>query len=348
MDIRNTVINCLEKWNYSIGDIDTCILLDGGMVINIARPQRYITIDIPVYYADQIDDDRFRETVYGIANALNNGYVWHTHFRIDEQWQEASASLTFDWTTGEDVAFRLHKALLIMERMPDFFADALDIAADNGEITPEEIRELERRLMDEVYTELMAGKTLLYIHGLASSGNSSTAKEIQRCLPRTKVLSPDLPVNPQEAYTMLCTLIDAENVDVIVGSSMGGMFANVINGTPKVLVNPSFHVSQSMRKKIGTVPFFSKRKDGATAFDITEDLCDAYADLERKQFAFFRERDTGETFALFGNDDDTVDNRDEYAKYFGDACDTFTGGHRLNPEAIRDRLIPIVAELANT
>lgn len=70
-------------------------------------------------------------------------------------------------------------------------------------------------------------------------------------------------------------MIDEEEVDVMVGSSMDGMFANVINGVAKVLVNPSFHVSESMRKKIGTMQFFSKRKDGATEFEITDDLCDA-------------------------------------------------------------------------
>lgn len=126
-------------------------------------------------------------------------------------------------------------------------------------------------------------------------------------VPKTKVLSPDLPVNPQEAYEMLCRIIDEKEVDVMVGSSMGGMFANVINGTAKVLVNPSFHVSESMRKRIGIMPFFSERKDGAVDFEITEELCDAYAKLERRQFA------------LFGDEDNTVNCKDEYIKYFGDA-----------------------------
>lgn len=63
--------------------------------------------------------------------------------------------------------------LLIMERMPVFFADAISIVEDRGEITPEEIWRLKHRLMDEVYIELMSGKTQLYVRGLASSGNSA-------------------------------------------------------------------------------------------------------------------------------------------------------------------------------
>lgn len=344
MSIKSTISHYLKEWGYDIKDDGGSILLNDGMTVDIIRPQDYITIDVPVFSVDT-DDAELKEVILRVSNVLNDGYVWHTHFYYDEQWQEASASLEFDWTFGEDATFKLHKAVLIMERMPIFFADALSIMEDKGEITPEDIWQLEHRLMDEVYIELMSGKTLLYIHGLASSGNSGTAKEIQRRLPKTRVLSPDLPVDPQEAYEMLCKMIEEEEVDVMVGSSMGGMFANVINGTAKVLVNPSFHVSESMRKRIGTMPFFSERKDGATDFEITVELCDAYAKLERRQFAFIKERDTGETFALFGSDDDTVNCKDEYMKYFGDAYETFTGGHRLNPEVIHDKLIPIVAEL---
>lgn len=344
MSIKSTVSHYLKEWGYDIKDDGGSILLNDGMTIDIIRPQRYVTIDVPVFSVDT-DDAELKEIILRVSNVLNDGYVWHTHFYYDEQWQEATASLEFDWTSGEDATFKLHKAMLVMERMPVFFADAISIVEDKGEITPEEIWKLEHRLMDEVYIELISGKTLLYIHGLASSGNSGTAKEIQRRLPKTRVLSPDLPVDPQEAYEMLCRVIDEEEVDVMVGSSMGGMFANVLNGVAKVLVNPSFHVSESMRKRIGTMPFFSERKDGATDFEITEELCDAYAKLERRQFAFFKERDTGETFALFGSDDETVNCKDEYMRYFGDAYETFTGGHRLSPEVIHDKLIPIVAEL---
>lgn len=344
MSIKSTISSCLKEWGYNANDDSCSILLNDGMTVDVVRPQNYVTIDITVF-SGETEDEEFCDMLLKTCNVLNGGYVWHTHFHYDEQWQEATATLEFDWTTGDDATFKLHKAVLIMERMPVFFADALSIMEDKGKITPTDIWQLENRLMDEVYIELMAGKTLLYIHGLASSGNSRTAKEIQRQLPKTRVLSPDVPVNPQEAYEMLCTLIDEENVNVMVGSSMGGMFANVINGIAKVLVNPSFHVSESMRRKIGKMPFFSERKDGATDFEITTELCDAYARLERRQFAFFHERDTGETFALFGTDDDTVNCRDEYIKYYGEAYEMFTGSHRLNPAVIHDHLIPAVAEL---
>ncbi|MCM1377903.1 MAG: hypothetical protein NC186_05580, partial [Prevotella sp.] len=131
----------------------------------------------------------------------------------------------------------------------------------------------------------------------------------------------------------------------VVGTSMGGMFANLINSVPTVLVNPSFHVSQSMRKKIGIVPFFKKRADGSTEFEVTEELCDAYEKVEHRQFNFFHERDTGPTYALFGDDDDVINCKDEYKKYYGMRYMTFHGGHRLTSDAIRNALLPAIVEI---
>ena len=47
---------------------------------------------------------------------------------------------------------------------------------------------------------------ILYIHGLSSSGSSSTTRNLQALLPDYSVLSPDLPVAPQEALDMLMVL----------------------------------------------------------------------------------------------------------------------------------------------
>lgn len=185
MSIKDTISRCLREWGYYIKDDGGSILLNDGMTIDVIRPQKYVTIDVPVFSV-YTEDEEFCDLLLKTCNVLNDGYVWHTHFYYDEQWQDVTASLEFDWTSGEDATFKLHKAMLIMERMPVFFADALSIMEDSGEITPEAIWQLEHRLMDEVYIELMSGKTLLYIHGLASSGDSGTAREIQHRLPKTK------------------------------------------------------------------------------------------------------------------------------------------------------------------
>ena len=67
---------------------------------------------------------------------------------------------------------------------------------------------------------------ILYIHGLSSSGSSSTARNLQALLPDYSVLSPDLPVAPQEALDMLRHLCELEQPQLIIGTSMGGCLAS--------------------------------------------------------------------------------------------------------------------------
>lgn len=117
---------------------------------------------------------------------------------------------------------------------------------------------------------------ILYIHGLSSSGSSSTARNLQALLPDYSVLSPDLPVAPQEALDMLRHLCELEQPQLIIGTSMGGMFAQQLRGYNKILVNPAFHVSEFMRTQIGVHEFLNPRRNGETHYEITSSLCDAY------------------------------------------------------------------------
>ena len=50
---------------------------------------------------------------------------------------------------------------------------------------------------------LFAGKTILYVHGFASSGASGTVGRLRLLLPQATVIAPDLPVDPHEAIALL-------------------------------------------------------------------------------------------------------------------------------------------------
>ena len=41
------------------------------------------------------------------------------------------------------------------------------------------------------FPELMAGKTVLYVHGFASSGQSGTVERLRTVLPEARVVAPD-------------------------------------------------------------------------------------------------------------------------------------------------------------
>ena len=65
---------------------------------------------------------------------------------------------------------------------------------------------------------------LIYFHGFASSGASGTVQLLRKMLPSAEVIAPDIPVDPEEALPFLKDLVEAEQPDVIVGTSMGGMY----------------------------------------------------------------------------------------------------------------------------
>ena len=77
---------------------------------------------------------------------------------------------------------------------------------------------------------LMKGKKILYVHGFGSSGASGTAKTLQLLMPNAKIIAPDLPLHPEDAMTLLHTICDTEKPDLIIGSSMGGMYAEMLYG----------------------------------------------------------------------------------------------------------------------
>lgn len=198
--------------------------------------------------------------------------------------------------------------------------------------------------MEESLKTLTTHANILYVHGFASSGNSGTARTIQKYLPNCRVISPDLPVNPDKALALLKQIISADKIDVVVGTSMGGMFAQKLRGVPKILVNPSFHVSESMRRKIGIVPFFKKREDGATEFEVTATLCDAYRDIEENQFENLSDREISITYGLFGTEDDVVSCEAEYDRYYLNKM-IFHGGHRLTDDVVRDYVVKAILQL---
>lgn len=193
--------------------------------------------------------------------------------------------------------------------------------------------------------------SILYLHGFASSGNSGTAKEIQECLPNCKVISPDMPIHPSEALELIHKIVDEQEIDLVIGTSMGGYFAAQISGKLKILVNPSFHVSRMMKSRLGdnyemTIPYFKTREDGATEFVLTKEIANWYFALERNigKSAAWSNRSKIETLGVFGTDDDVVDCREEYLSMY-DNIRFFKGGHRLDKEAVEEVIIPSILQM---
>lgn len=89
---------------------------------------------------------------------------------------------------------------------------------------------------------------VLYVHGLSSSGSSSTAQRIRTLLPQAIVYSPDLPIEPNEAVALLRKIADEKHVDIVIGMSMGGMFAQKLKDYQRSCVTDTKHWKEDSLK----------------------------------------------------------------------------------------------------
>ncbi len=188
---------------------------------------------------------------------------------------------------------------------------------------------------------------LFYFHGFGSSGEGSTAKTLQELLKGWTVLAPDIPVNPAEALPFLKELCKAERPNVVVGTSMGGLYAQQMRGFKRVCVNPAFDISQ--HKDIlyeGTFKFLNARKDGATTFAITPEVLDHFAEMEAHQFDGITDKDRENVYGLFADNDTTVNCEDVFRQHYKNVIH-FHGEHRLNRQVVEELLVPLIKEIIN-
>ena len=195
-------------------------------------------------------------------------------------------------------------------------------------------------------------RQVVYLHGLSSSGQSTTAQRLRRTLAKHEVISPDIPVQPELALTELRRLASTLRPDaIIVGTSMGGLYAQLFRGFQRILINPSFHTSVHLKEKIGQrLPFHNPRKDGLTDFEVTDKLVKKFEQMESRQFdpkygIIGPNPDKPEqVHAFFGTRDTVVNCKPEYLEHYGDATD-FDGEHRLDPNTTITLIVPKIQEL---
>ena len=191
---------------------------------------------------------------------------------------------------------------------------------------------------------------MMYVHGFASSGSSGTVMALRHHLPHWQVIAPDLPVDPFEALELLRSIVEREKPEIVVGTSMGGMYTQQLWGVPRVVVNPSFEMSRSLLfGKMGRNKYTSKRQDGATEFRIDKAVVERFKLMEKEQFAGINELEKQLVIGLFGDKDPVVHFQPLMASLYGEErCRWFSGEHRLNDKIVKNTLLPLLQELLGT
>lgn len=193
------------------------------------------------------------------------------------------------------------------------------------------------------FPELMRGKTVMYVHGFGSSAQSGTVTLLRTLLPEANVVARDIPIDPEEAIKMLCQMADELHPALIIGTSMGGMYAEQLRGYDRILVNPAFEMGETMQKHgmIGKQTFQNPRTDGVQDFIVTKALVKRYGEATAQCFVGIDDEDRQHVVGMFGDADPVVHTFDLFRSHYPTAI-RFHGEHRLTDKIATHYLIPVI------
>ena len=201
-----------------------------------------------------------------------------------------------------------------------------------------------------------AMKKLLYLHGFGSSGASGTVALLRRefwdnAAParRAVVVAPDIPLDPLVAAKTLEEIAYDEMPDLVVGTSMGGMYAQMLRGFARICVNPSFWLSKKYDVLyVGKHKWLNLRKDGETGFHVTKETIAHFQEVEAHQFDGVTDGDRTLCHGLFGDEDPTILSEQTclvFEQHYPGMSHVFPGGHRLNAHVVTHTLLPYIKAL---
>jgi len=193
------------------------------------------------------------------------------------------------------------------------------------------------------FPDLMSGKKIMYVHGFGSSAQSGTVTLLRTLMPEATVVARDIPIHPADAMAMLTGQCSTEQPDLIIGTSMGGMYAEQLKGFDRILVNPAFQMGETMSKHgmTGKQVFSNPRTDGVQEFIVTKALVKEYAEATERCFDNIDDEERKRVFGLFGDEDPLVHTFDLFRRHYPSAMH-FHGGHRLTDNVALHYLVPVI------
>ena len=200
------------------------------------------------------------------------------------------------------------------------------------------------------FPDLMKGKTVMYLHGFGSSGQSGTVTRLRTILPNAKVIAPDLPIHPIEAQDLLRELCEKEKPDLILGTSMGGMYTEQLYGFDRICMNPALCLADTMQQHgmTGTQTFQNPRLDGIQQFYVDKALVKEYRQVSELRFSGLeglsneeRIKEENRVYGLFGDKDNLVDTFDMFREHYPLATH-FHGEHRMDDRSFMHAVVPVI------
>lgn len=193
------------------------------------------------------------------------------------------------------------------------------------------------------FPDLMAGKTVMYVHGFGSSAQSGTVRRLREVLCRATVIAEDMPLHPQEAIDLLHRLCDEHHPDLIIGTSMGGMYTEMLYGYDRIIINPAFEIGDTMvaHGMTGAQTYQNPRKDGVQNFLVNKAIVKEYKDISARCFSGVNDEERKRVWGLFGDEDKTVDTFDLFRRHYPTAIH-FHGEHRMDDRSYMHAVMPVI------
>ena len=188
----------------------------------------------------------------------------------------------------------------------------------------------------------------MFLHGFFASGQCVPAVALREAFEgRAEVLTPDLPMHPEEAVRFIRELCENERPDVLVGNSCGSFYAQMIApalGIPALLGNPHFQMTEFLKPRIGAHQYKSPRKNGIQDFVIDEQLIREFAEMQQHQFDGCTPYGKEHIWGIFGEQDTLAHFEPLFLEHYTHSYH-FPGGHTPTAEEVRTWYVPLIERL---
>lgn len=193
------------------------------------------------------------------------------------------------------------------------------------------------------FPDLMSGKKVMYVHGFGSSAQTGTVGRLRNVLCNATIIAEDMPLHPQEALDLLHRLCEEEHPDLIIGTSMGGMYTEQLYGYDRIVINPAFCIADTMQQHglTGAQTYFNPRKDGVQKFFVDNNIVKEYRSVSEQRFSGVNDEERKRVWGLFGDADTTVDTWDIFREHYPTAIH-FHGEHRMDDRSYMHAVMPVI------
>lgn len=163
-------------------------------------------------------------------------------------------------------------------------------------------------------------KNLLYIHGLNSSANSTTARLIKQYLgDKFNIHTHTWNLTQPGTEKDINKFVADNNISVVIASSLGAFYAlTITDSVAKILINPCMHPSVEVPKLT----------------EISDSQIEHFRKLEERTYTHIDAEMRMCTFAGFGDKDELFNYQAEFKKKYGSQMVVVSGGHRLQSKSL--------------